>query len=288
MITRIITAVIGIIVAVGIITTGGWLFGGAVLALGLLAWFEFKRMAQSKGWHVYTCTGGGGVALLLALAAYAFGIKMEHLSLYPFLLFLVALFLLLITFEGLLRHCHKGEQNWMEDVAFTCFGLLYCGLLFVHVILVRGVSGPQVDFGIRVMEYGEGLLWLVLLGTWASDTFAYFVGVTIGKHKFCKVSPKKSWEGAIGGFLGSMSVVILIGHHLLGMSALDAHILGFVIAFFAPVGDLVESVIKRCFDTKDSGKLLPGHGGVLDRFDSLLFTAPVTYYMVMLLTVLNE
>ena len=108
-----------------------------------------------------------------------------------------------------MRHCHKGEQNWMEDVAFTCFGLLYCGLLFVHVIFVRGVPGPQVDFGIRVMEYGEGLLWLVLLGTWASDTFAYFVGVTIGKHKFCKVSPKKSWEGAIGVFLGSMSVVIL-------------------------------------------------------------------------------
>ena len=174
MITRIITAVIGIIVAVGIITTGGWLFGGAVLALGLLAWFEFKRMAESKGWHVYTCTGGGGVVLLLVLAAYAFGIKMEHLSVYPFLLFLVVLFLLLITFEGLLRHCHKGEQNWMEDVAFTCFGLLYCGLLFVHVILVRGVPGPQVDFGIRVMEYGEGLLWLVLLGTWASDTFAYY------------------------------------------------------------------------------------------------------------------
>lgn len=288
MITRIITAVIGIIVAVGIITTGGWLFGAAVLALGLLAWFEFKRMAESKGWHVYTCTGGGAVALLLALGAYAFGIKMEHLSLYPFLLFLVVLFFLLITFEGLLRHCHKGEQNWMEDVAFTCFGLLYCGLLFVHVILVRGVAGPQVDFGIRVMEYGEGLLWLVLLGTWASDTFAYFVGYAFGKHKFCKVSPKKTWEGAIGGFLGSMSVVILIGHHLLGMSALDAHILGFVVAFFAPIGDLVESVIKRCFDTKDSGKLLPGHGGVLDRFDSLLFTAPLTYYMVMLLTVLNE
>ena len=102
MITRIITAVIGIVLAVGIITTGGWLFGAAVLALGLLAWFEFKRMAESKGWHVYTCTGGGAVALLLALAAYAFGIKMEHLSLYPFLLFLVVLFFLLITFEGLL------------------------------------------------------------------------------------------------------------------------------------------------------------------------------------------
>jgi len=281
MVTRIITAVIGLVAAVGIITYGGFVFALAVLALGMLAWYELQRMAANKGFHVYAITGGGGVLALLALTGWFYVSKCDVKLLLPVLLLVLVVALICVCFEGLLRHCNCGEENWIGDVALTAFGLLYCGLLFTHVLLIRSVEGPNVQL-VRTMEYGEALLWTVLIGTWASDTFAYFVGITIGKHKFCSVSPKKSWEGAIGGYLGSMSLVILMAHYILGIPQFEAHIMGFVIAISAPIGDLVESVLKRNFDVKDSGKLLPGHGGVLDRFDSLLFTAPLTYYVLLL------
>lgn len=281
MLTRIITAVIGIVLAVGIITYGGWVFGLAVLALGVLAWHEFFQMAKNKGFHIYPFSGGGGVALLLALVGYAYTEGVDQFFQYPCILLLTVVIFLLICFEGLLRHCHWHEENWMADASYTAFSFFYCGLLLAHVILVRGVPGWKFELFNHTMTYGEALLWLVLLGTWASDTFAYFIGITFGKHKFCKVSPKKSWEGAIGGFFGSMFVVVAVGIHFMMMSSSLAHCLGFVIAFFAPVGDLIESVIKRGFEVKDSGILLPGHGGVLDRFDSLLFTAPLTYYVLL-------
>ena len=281
MLTRIITALVGIVAAVGIVTYGGFVFALAVLTLGMLAWYELQRMAANKGFHVYSITGGGGVLALLVLTGWFCINNCDRNLLFPLMIMVLVVALVAVCFEGLLRHCNWGEANWAGDVALTVFGLLYCGLLFSHVLLLRSVQGPQVHF-LRAMEYGEALLWTVLIGTWASDTFAYFVGVTFGRHKFCSVSPKKSWEGAIGGYLGSMSLVILLAHHVLGICQFDAHIMGFVIAVSAPIGDLVESVLKRNFEVKDSGKLLPGHGGVLDRFDSLLFTAPLTYYVLLL------
>jgi len=281
MLTRIITAVIGIIAAVGIITYGGAVFAIAVSVLGIIAWYELKKMAANRGVHVYSLSGGIGVFAILGIVAWFYVNSGNVMLLLTLLLMILVVAMLAVNLEGLVRHCKKGEENWIGDVALTCFGLLYCGLLFSHVILLRSVQGPQVNL-LHVMEYGEALLWTVLVGTWASDTFAYFVGITFGRHKFCSVSPKKSWEGAIGGYLGSMSVVILLAHYVMGIPQFEAHIMGFVVAVFAPIGDLVESILKRNFDVKDSGKLLPGHGGVLDRFDSLLFTAPLTYYVVLL------
>ena len=279
MIIRIITAVAGIIAAAGIITYGEWVFGAAVLLLSGAAWVEMSNMGEACGRHLYFVTCGGGTLALVALAALGFTLELQELFILAFLLMTLVFAALLVTFEGLWRHCHYDEPDWVGDVSFNVFTLIYCGLLFAHVILVRTVAGPRVWALVKFMDYGEALLWLVLFGTWASDTFAYFVGVSCGRHKFCSVSPKKSWEGAVGGFLGSMSVVILLGVHILGMPSWQAHVLGFAIALVAPVGDLVESVIKRNCGVKDSGKLLPGHGGVLDRFDSLLFVAPVAYYV---------
>ena len=163
--------------------------------------------------------------------------------------------------------------------------MVYCGLLFGHVILLRGFDyGPHIDLGFRVFEYGEVCLWIVLLGTWASDTFAYFFGRAFGKNPFCSVSPKKSFEGAVAGFVGCFIVVMSLCIVTLGVPLLQAVVLALGVAFFAPLGDLIESILKRSYDIKDSGKLFPGHGGVLDRFDSLLFTAPVTYYLLMIMT----
>lgn len=282
MLIRIITALIGIIVAVGVITCGGYFFAAAVLFLGILAWYEIFNMAKNKGLNIFKITSGGGVLALLLLGNYFFLNNCEQNDFMSYAMMTIVAFLILITLEGLYRHCEKGEK-WVENVALSTFAFLYCGLLFFYVLLIRSFTGEQVYF-FKIMDFGEGLLWLALLGTWASDTFAYFIGCAFGKHKFCSVSPKKSWEGAIGGFLGSVAVVMLFGVYVLHLSILQAGVLGMLIGFVAPVGDLVESVLKRSFDVKDSGKIFPGHGGVLDRFDSLLFVAPVVYYVMLIFT----
>lgn len=281
MVTRIITAVVGLLLAVGIIIYGGSLFAFAVLGLSMLAWYELWSMVQTKGINIYLLSSGGAVLILDVLCGWFFIDNVNYIAIMLFVMMVVVTAILLITFEGLWRHCHNVEEDWLNSVAASIFAFVYCGLLFVHILFIRSVGGQNVFF-IRSMEYGEVFLWLVLFGTWASDTFAYFVGIAFGRHKFCSVSPKKSWEGAVGGFVGSVAVVLAIGQEILGMPTWQALLIGLVIAFFAPVGDLVESVIKREFVVKDSGKILPGHGGILDRFDSLLFTAPLAYYVLLL------
>lgn len=284
MLTRIITGVIGIAIAVAVITVGGQVFNAAVAFLAAAAWYEYQKMVKSKGYNAYNLTGGVGVLLLVAMA----GTGIEGVYMLAFLLMLTTLFFIFSAIEGLWRHCNRGEQHWAESSALTAWGMLYCGLLFAHIILMRSFDGgPHIDLGFRVFEYGEICLWIVLLGTWASDTFAYFFGRAFGKTPFCSVSPKKSFEGAVCGFVCSFITVLFLCIVCLGIALWHAVMVAVAVAFFAPVGDLVESIIKRSFDIKDSGKLFPGHGGVLDRFDSVLFTVPVVYYLLMFISILS-
>lgn len=284
MLTRIITGVIGIAIAVAVITVGGQVFNAAVAFLAAAAWYEYQKMVKSKGYNAYNLTGGVGVLLLVAMA----GTGIEGVYMLAFMLMLTTLFFVFSAIEGLWRHCNRGEQHWAESSALTAWGMLYCGLLFAHIILMRSFDGgPHIDLGFRVFEYGEICLWIVLLGTWASDTFAYFFGRAFGKTPFCSVSPKKSFEGAVCGFVCSFITVLFLCIVCLGIALWHAVMVAVAVAFFAPVGDLVESIIKRSFDIKDSGKLFPGHGGVLDRFDSVLFTVPVVYYLLMFISIIS-
>ena len=130
------------------------------------------------------------------------------------------------------------------------------------------------------LSAGAVYLWIAFLGTWASDTFAYLVGSKIGRTKLAPlISPGKTREGAVGGLIGTIVTVAVFGslfqlplHHLLA--------LGLLVGIVAPLGDLVQSVIKRYVGVKDSGNFFPGHGGVLDRFDSILFAVPAVYYYI--------
>jgi len=185
-----------------------------------------------------------------------------------------------ILIEGLWRHCNCGETNWPLHVSNSLMALLYVGLLFAHIPLMRDYSANSFRFLGFVFSQGELVLWMVLLGTWASDTFAYFFGMALGKHRFCSVSPKKSMEGAAAGFVFSIAVTAGIAYHGLHTGLVSALILGLTVAFFAPIGDLIESILKRSFEIKDSGNFFPGHGGALDRFDSLLFAVPAVYYVM--------
>lgn len=274
MFKRILTAMVGIPVAFFLVTKGGLFFAVGVFILAAAAWMEYARMTGSKGVNSYKLTSFLPAMLLVALAGAG---KSEYFM--PVLTFAV----LGILLEGLYRHCNYGETDWPLHVSNSLMALLYVGFLFAHIPLIREYSSEKLLFMGHTFTQGELALWMVLLGTWSSDTFAYFFGIALGKHKFCSVSPKKSMEGAAAGFIFAFAVTGGIAYHGLHTGLIPALLLGLTVAFFAPVGDLIESILKRSFEIKDSGNFFPGHGGVLDRFDSLLFAVPAVYYVMKLM-----
>lgn len=270
MLKRTLTAVVGITAAFFLIRTGGFAFAAAVIFLALSGWYEFRVMMLGKGYKVYYLTSATTVAFVNILAFLG-----HQYLLWP----VTSLSVIAIMLEGLYYH---KRGNWAPEVALSSLAVLYIGVLFSHFILLRDISAVSVQVaGIGSMPIGEAFLWLVLLGTWSSDTFAYIFGCAFGKRPLCQaVSPKKSIEGAAAGFIGCVAVVVAVGVFSLGLDILKIFLLAVLIGLFAPLGDLTESLMKRSFGFKDSGSFFPGHGGVLDRFDSLLFAIPTSYYFI--------
>ena len=155
--------------------------------------------------------------------------------------------------------------------AATVAGVLYVGWLFSHALLLRAV----VD--------GRSWLLFAVLVTFATDTGAYFIGKLVGRHRMApSISPKKTWEGAVGGVAGAAAAALGLAVILpLPLAAWQALLLGVAVAVVAEVGDLAESMLKRSAGAGEASQLLPGHGGMLDRLDSILFTIPFVYYVVM-------
>ena len=169
----------------------------------------------------------------------------------------------------------KRDSEWMGQIygfLGMTTGVIYFGLLLNHFVALRNLPA--------------GLQWLLLglLLTWITDTGAYFSGRGLGKHKLWpRHSPKKTWEGAIGGWLVGTAAGALLGPWLVGQSPWAGAALGGLVCLVAPFGDLAESMVKRQMGAKDSGHLIPGHGGMWDRIDSLLFVIPVVYYWAFLI-----
>ena len=160
----------------------------------------------------------------------------------------------------------KVNERKTEDITSTLFGLLYVVFFSYHIVLI-----DQSEHRI--------LIWLVFLAAFGTDIMAYFTGMALGKHKLCpNLSPKKSVEGAVGGTLGSVVFCGLFGYFLVDGMLWQCVIIGLVGSIAAQLGDLSASAFKRQMGIKDYGNLIPGHGGILDRFDSVLFTAPLIYY----------
>ncbi len=165
----------------------------------------------------------------------------------------------------------RDPAGAIESTAFTVFGAWYLGGLMGYMVAVRMIGSGG--------EMGSDLLMMLLIVVWAGDTFAYVFGRWIGKRRLSAISPNKTWEGAIAGFV--FSILAAIGCHFVFVRQLTlthAVILGALIGVAGQIGDLCESLLKRSANIKDSGSILPGHGGMLDRIDSLLFGAPTIYY----------
>ena len=202
----------------------------------------------------------------------------------------------------LLLWCPVVDKLWdikvIEEHRFVdLLSGLYCLLLVIYFVASFFIKSDVVNFKFIVIsmiyialpfflfghlelsrdDMSHGTLGMFVI-IWGNDTFAYLVGSMIGKHKmFPNISPKKSWEGFIGGLLGALAVGVLLFYIYEGSSLVNWLIYSVMISFFATFGDLFESIIKRKFDVKDSGTIIPGHGGMLDRFDSFLFAAPAAY-----------
>ena len=275
MLVRIITGIIGIAAAAFVIQTGGAVFAGFTLLLMLLAWFEYARAFSERGMGIALVTG------FIALAAmwYAAWQKPE----------LLALACPLIVLVMLLESVLMRSSTSIMDALASGAGLIYIGFPFTCLLQLRGML-PETVFSTEISSFtfGCAFVWIMFIGTWASDTFAYFTGTAIGRHKLCpSISPNKTIEGFMGSVIGTTAVVVGLGYYL-NLPLQEMAVLGLLIAIFATLGDLVESVAKRYVGIKDSGNIIPGHGGVWDRFDSVLFTAPLVFYFVQFVNLLGK
>lgn len=255
---RTLTAVIGLPLVITAIWFGELWFTVLITAAATLGSLEFYRMASRSKIRPLTYFGVAWV-LLLVLSPHC-----PYTFTTPFLITSG----IVISLIWLLFRSPREEafNNW----AWTMAGILYVGWMLSHWI------------DLRSLEAGKEWVFWAMFTTIASDTAAFFCGRAWGRHSLAStISPAKTWEGAIGGLLAGIIVSLILSIVFsLPLNYWQMALLGAVISIFAQLGDLVESLLKRNTGTKDSGKLLPGHGGILDRIDSFMFTGVVVYYCV--------
>ncbi len=265
---RLLTAGIVIPVLILFFWLGGIWFLLLVELVIFLGMGEFYRMAEARQLFAQRVAG---TIFALVLGLISFWGKPEYL-----LLSLVGFILLVCSFQLFYQELRLA----LITTGTTLLGVLYVGLLLSHIVLLRNWEGRagRTDLGLF-------FIILVIAVTFLSDAGAFFVGRKWGKHQLSpKISPKKSWEGALGaivfGTLGAVLAKLIFDRWILATSLEWRHcfILGPVLVVSAILGDLVESLFKRDAGIKDSGTIIPGHGGILDRLDSIVFTVPVAYY----------
>lgn len=279
---RVLTAVIGVPALYFIIYLGGIPFLIFILAVIFLGGLEFSKLLQAKG--VSSERELGLVSsLVLAVAAY-FG--------YFYLGFFFVIAVIVIFIFQLIRQEFTVS---ITEIGVTLFEIVYLGWFLSHAVLLRNIGfnsnvKAYAETAQNLKDAGFFYVFLVVSCTFLNDTGAYFAGRWKGKRKLIPgISPGKTIEGTIGGIISS--IVTAEVANLIFKSPLEyywAFIFGFVISAVGVLGDLVESLIKRSAGVKDSGQILPGHGGILDRFDSLIFAFPAFYYFAIIYYLLKS
>ncbi len=258
--TRLLSGIVLVAVALALIVTGGDLLLFSLLLISWIGMFELYRIVQIER----TPAGAAGY---FAAALYFLNLRFGWIE--DPMMFVLGVLILFMFFYVFSYPKYKTEQMLM---AF--FGVFYVAGMLSYV------------YRTRMMERGAFIVWLIFLCSWGCDTCAYCVGVLIGKHKMSpRLSPKKSIEGAVGGVAGTALLTALYAFVFQSAMGIDDTLIWMLAAVSAAgalvsmVGDLTASAIKRNYGIKDYGKLIPGHGGILDRFDSVIFTAPMIYYL---------
>ena len=257
---RTLTALCGLPAVILIFALGNtYVIDIFLMAVAIICMHEYltviKKVAHPLEWTAYAST------VVIGIASFAQADLIMKIVMYGIPFIMLLLFLKVIITD---------MKTTFKDVAYTMLGIIYIVLFILFLALIRG------------LQNGKILIGYTLVIAWSTDIFAYLIGRSFGKHKFSKVSPKKSVEGAIAGIVGAviMSIVytlIVNKFFQIEYSILFIGISSAVLSILSQIGDFVASSIKRFADVKDYGNILPGHGGMLDRIDSLIFLAPFAY-----------
>jgi phosphatidate cytidylyltransferase len=273
---RVLTAIIGIPLAIFIILKGGLFFAIAISVVIAFAMFEFYKMAENKGHKpiktpTIVLSVLASVLIYLTLSKQVANFNFVVTFLAPTLIGTVVLALALF----------RKEVSAITDISISIAGAVYAAFPLVCLIAIReyGYANPTLD-----VDWGYFTL-IMFITIWVCDSAAYFIGKAVGKHKlFPRHSPKKSWEGSIAGFVfGTAFFVGLTAYFNPNVSYVQSAVLGMVISTFCQLGDLIESHFKRDVGVKDSSNFFPGHGGFLDRFDGVIYISPIVLLVLIIL-----
>ena len=260
---RLLSGIVMVILAIVLIICGGNVLLFSTLFISLIGMFELYRVLQIEKTPLAICSY---LITGLFYCNLGFGWITD-----PFILVMGLLILLMFVYV------FAYPKYEAKDVMAAFFGMFYVGVMLSYV------------YQIRTLENGLYLAFLIFICSWGCDTCAYCVGMLIGKHKMSPIlSPKKSVEGAVGGVLGTALLTVIYCLIFGGQMEMDLNgiiileVIAAVAGLISMVGDLCASAIKRNYDIKDYGKLIPGHGGIMDRFDSMMITAPIIYYLAIL------
>ncbi|GGG44151.1 phosphatidate cytidylyltransferase [Hymenobacter glacieicola] len=298
---RIIFGVIGAVLLLGSVWYSAWTFALFFGLVQMRMLWEFYRMMREVGYKPAAMLGGGlslvlfmGAAYLCAMPHYLNELHIGGASLgtlnpsslttgdeavKDLVLRLGFSLVLLLPVILILREMAAWPRANQEFSPFSNVGVALLGLLYVSLpmSLLNVLAFTEAGYDYR-------RIFALLLLVWSSDIGAYAAGKTFGKHKLApKISPGKTWEGAVGGFLLTLAMGWALGYLLPELSLTYRLVVAGVVAVFGPLGDLAESMLKRSVDIKDSGRIMPGHGGLLDRFDAFLFILPVLALLRLLL-----
>jgi phosphatidate cytidylyltransferase len=276
---RIISAVLAAIALIFIMIQPPLVMGITVFAVSIVALYEFYQSVRKVKFYPVRIVGFFScIMFLLYIISHSFAsnlikTKLGALSRAIFQRNIVFLIIYVVIFYLMMQLIFNKRRFTLDDIAVTLLGVIYVPFLLSFVFLVR------------CMDNGFELVWIIFVGTFSTDIFAYFIGKLFGKKKLLpEISPKKTVAGAIGGVIGSIICTVAFGYFYVnlyaGINTPNYHyiLIGLLCGVIAQLGDWTASAIKRSVGIKDFGHIMPGHGGLLDRIDSLLFVAPAIYF----------